>query len=792
VRFALGLVLTGTLAVAPPEASATPPLAAAARSFPRATRLRALGAPRDEQVDVLRIGANGTPSWARVPIESVDSMSGSTRDVSFGAVREALIDRAASEVHASAVRSAPNGPSGRGVVVAIVDTGADVRHADLRRADGSTRIAWLIDYSRASRGVHADLEATFGITAMDGSRVGAVYDAHDLDALLRAERDTGRPSDAMPIDEIGHGTWCASISAGTGLATARGYPAGRYVGMAPDADLVIVRANRDATRTFSDAALVAGASFAVDRARWMHEPVVVNLSLGSHFGAHDGTSALERALARLVENDPPGTAVVVAAGNEGADAIHARADLRQGAVTEIPLVVPAGPADPLVTVQLVYEGTASFSVRLRDGLTDTPWIDRGASRGFRDGDVLVSIANATDEDSVAPSAHASDPADAVRTGFVIVGPSSSSATARSGGTWTLRVTGEGPFHAWISRDDPRHPARFAAGTVAEGTVGVPATSRHVISVGSLVTRLDWVNVHDQHGEVIASTGVTGNAALGALSAFSSRGPNRLNEPVPDVIAPGEWLIAAMSAQATPDVASSIFRSSTSVDLVADDGLHAAQRGTSGATPVVTGVIALLLAAVPNATQEQLRAALASTARRSSGWDAGSGWGEIVADDALAALRSMRTSDAIDATSSEATLTAPIVAMGEATTLMLRLRDALGAAVALPNAALPAATASAGTVERIASRGGGIYEVRWRADEAAASAGRAEFTIAAGAVTLASRATVRVVRSVSNGDSGTTAGNGCATGPRGADARGVLWLAFVASALMRVRRARAIR
>jgi hypothetical protein len=46
---------------------------------------------------------------------------------------------------------------------------------------------------------------------------------------------------------------------------------------------------------------------------------VVNLSLGHHFGAHDGTDSEERLHAQITG---PGRIVVVSAGNEQNDDIH--------------------------------------------------------------------------------------------------------------------------------------------------------------------------------------------------------------------------------------------------------------------------------------------------------------------------------------------------------------------------------------------------------------------------------------------------------------------------------------
>ena len=55
----------------------------------------------------------------------------------------------------------------------------------------------------------------------------------------------------------------------------------------------------------SDADIVRAAQFLFARAEELGSPAVLNLSLGSNFGAHDGSSALERALSELIGPDQP-------------------------------------------------------------------------------------------------------------------------------------------------------------------------------------------------------------------------------------------------------------------------------------------------------------------------------------------------------------------------------------------------------------------------------------------------------------------------------------------------------
>ncbi len=737
-------------------------------------RAELLGLPAGaSSTDVLFVRPGGVLGWARVPIDTASTLAGTDAEVSMGAMRWPQIDRSAAEIHATTVRLR-DGLTGRHVAIAVVDTGADVRHADLRRENGSTRVAWMIDYSRPARGMHPDLEARFGIPSPDASRAGAVYSAADLDALLALEARAGQRVDAIPVDEVGHGTYVASIAAGNGRATGSGLPADRYVGIAPGADLIVVRANIAGTDRISDADVAAGLGFAVDRAQALGEPLVANLSIGSQYGTHDGHSALERAISVLFPHDAPGRTVVVAAGNDGGRPVHARLDLQRAMPGEIPLELAAATnlADTL-SVQIVYEHAASISVRYPNGIT-TAWVDPGDARGFATGDGLASVANATNQPAQTDPARALDPGAPVRGAIVVLAGDQDRRQLRAGGRWVLRIMGEGPVHAYLAVTGPSRPRAHFVGPVLEtGTVMVPATSPDVIAVGSRITRLDWPAAS-------TSTGVT--PSLGGVSAFSARGPNRLNEARPDLLGPGEWVFAAMSAQATPDVPTSIFASpgGASTGFAAPDGVHAAARGTSSAAPHVAGAIALLLEAFPTATRDELQSALASTARTlevDAAWDRAAGWGEVTVDSALDALRGARAAGAVDVARSDARTTVDHATANEPVHVMVRLVDADGVSAVPSDGALPVVTATAGSIEDVRALGRGLFDARWRATGGAT--GDVTFEVRVGSRVLDARPVVRVVRSVANGDAGVSAGNGCRAAPGARGRAGLVWIALVA-------------
>ncbi len=205
------------------------------------------------------------------------------------------------------------GVEGRGAVLCLVDTGVDPTHRNLTDASGAPRILWLLDSFGAARGRFANLEARFG---------GAVW---------------GGDESGLPGDPHGHGTAMASIALGDG---SDGEEVGPTAGIAPAASLVVVRAYDPTMGGFTDDAVVNGVRFcravasqdeAIDARR-----MVVLLSLGGHDGAHDGSGAFERALTAEAQAVP----IVVAAGNDGARAVHATARLFEGETSSIDVHIP--------------------------------------------------------------------------------------------------------------------------------------------------------------------------------------------------------------------------------------------------------------------------------------------------------------------------------------------------------------------------------------------------------------------------------------------------------------------
>jgi len=154
-----------------------------------------------------------------------------------------------------------------------------------------------------------------GVAVIDTGIDGALPDFSDAagDSRVVASVVTN-PDATTPRDTYGHGTHVAGIIAGDARRRAFDDPvAGRYVGIAPNANLIAIKASDDAGRgTILDA--IYGLQFAVDH-KDEYNIRVVNLSLSSTVAQSYRTDPLDAAVESAYFN---GILVVAAAGNRGA------------------------------------------------------------------------------------------------------------------------------------------------------------------------------------------------------------------------------------------------------------------------------------------------------------------------------------------------------------------------------------------------------------------------------------------------------------------------------------------
>ena len=428
--------------------------------------------------------------------------------------------------------------TGKGVLMAILDSGIDYQSPEFQERGGKTRIRYLWDQTLNPKEVDALLSNDDGEFMQslppEGFAQGVVFSKEQIDTALQSED----PFRIVPsLDASGHGTAVATIAAGSG-----NFMDGRFQGVAPEAELLIVKMGSSRPNSFPKTTeLMRGLTFAVRTALQLSMPLVINLSFGNTYGVHDGTSLVERFLDNIAEI---GRGVIcVGSGNEGAAGGHVAGTFNRDAQGNIPRTeLAVGEYQTSFSVQLWKEYTDTFRIVLQSPGGQILQLNSALSGAMRyrmeDTELLIYQGEPTPY-SVRQEIYFD---------FLPIG------NYVNRGIWTftiepVQVEGGGydfylPGSSVLSGE-----TRFFQPT-PEKTLTIPSTAARVITVGA----------YDTYTEAYAD--------------FSGRGENIPAESVnikPDLVAPG-----------------------VNIATLSPGNLPVTVSGTSFATPFVSGSAALLL------------------------------------------------------------------------------------------------------------------------------------------------------------------------------------------------------
>ena len=383
---------------------------------------------------------------------------------------------------AGVISSLESGLTGKGVLVAVIDSGIDYFHPDFRNPDGTTRIGLLADQDR-----------------------DRIYTREEINAALETGSRTSALALVPSTDPSGHGTAVAAIAAGNGREGN-----GVYRGVAYESELMVVKLGTPLTDSFPRTTqLMKALDLVVRRAQDMNRPLAVNISFGNTYGSHDGTSLLETFI-----NDMSGigrNVIVAGTGNEGTGAGHRAGSLVMGQEENAQLSI--APYETGMGVQLWKSYVDQFSIRLvtPSGEIIGPIDSRLGPQTLRYGGTQILIYYG----KPSPFSRAQE----VYFDFLPVRDYLDS------GIWTFRLTPErivtGRYDMWLPSRGILNPSTRFLRPVPETTLTIPSTAANVISVGAY------------------------DDSYRAYADFSGRGFTRQTGQVkPDLAAPGVDIVTA--------------------------------------------------------------------------------------------------------------------------------------------------------------------------------------------------------------------------------------------------------
>lgn len=450
--------------------------------------------------------------------------------------------------------------SGQGVYMAILDSGIDYTDPMFRYADGTTKIAWLWD-----QGKRADAEK--GEKMPQGFFTGVEYSRKMLNENLQ------KNSERLTTDVTGHGTNVAKIA----------------VQGAPESELIVVKLDTARGTYPSTVSLLRAFTYVAKKAQAENMPVAINLSYGNTYGAHDGSSLLERFIDNITEVGR--NVICIGAGNEGASAGHFAGKLSENEIQRISFAM--GTYERSFSLQLWkwYADRMDISILSPAG---EQYLIRNQDAG---GEAQQAVMEQTKLLIFSGRPQPYRKREEVYIDFIPV------ETYLNTGIWTIEITprriANGELRLYMPSAVVRSEnTRFLLPSPAQ-TLTIPSTAQKVITVGAY------------------------NAYVRSYAAFSGRGDagsDRAENNKPDLTAPG-----------------------VNIRIGEGEG-GAVVSGTSYATPFVTAAAALLMeygivqGNDPFLYGEKVKAYLHAGARQLPGYDMWPndqvGWGALCVSESL--------------------------------------------------------------------------------------------------------------------------------------------------------------
>ncbi len=346
--------------------------------------------------------------------------------------------------------------TGNGVLIGVIDTGIDYTNKSFINDIGESRIFSMWDQSQE------------GVPPIDYKYGREITNTEFNRALEDGVYNLTR-------DENGHGTFIASIMAGSKVSEAN-------IGVAPNAELVVVKLKQakevskvlnfvssDVTDIYQSTDIIQGIQYLVEKAKELNRPMAICIGLATNTGGHDGGTFIERYLEALCYEYKG--FICCAVGNEGLNRRHGKIKLKEGE-TQIFLFEVAEEKKVCIDIWLKYYEEIEIVITTPNGASTTiiP-INEDFIRTKKFTDQKSEIYIVYDRFFNAGTSNA------IRVGLV---------TPESG-TWAFELKGikiiDGELNIWMPTGNMLSEDTYILNAEIENTATIPSSADGMCSVG---------------------------------------------------------------------------------------------------------------------------------------------------------------------------------------------------------------------------------------------------------------------------------------------------------------------
>lgn len=349
------------------------------------------------------------------------------------------------------VQQPPLSLTGKGVVVAIIDSGIDYANPVFRNADGTTRILYLWDQSLSEN-------------PPEGYLIGTEYTSEQINEALRQPTMQERRQIVPSQDISGHGTAVAGVAAGKGNG---------YRGVAYESDFIVVKLGIPKLDGFPRTTeLMQAIDYVVRKSLELGRPVAINISFGNTYGAHDGSSLLEQFIQDIANRWK--SVICIGTGNEGNTAGHVSGILNENEEVRIELAVQENETGLNVQIWKAYYDVMDISIESPSGVRIGPIQEIQGAQRFRIGETELLLYYGE------PSPYTIDQEIYIdflpRTDYI------------NSGVWKIILTPKeifsGNYALWLPSQNVLNEGTGFLFPSVQGTLTIPATAFRTIGVGA--------------------------------------------------------------------------------------------------------------------------------------------------------------------------------------------------------------------------------------------------------------------------------------------------------------------